>query len=167
MDYIQIGKIINTHGIKGEVKVYPLTNDIDRFDNLKVAFLGDDKVKVEIDNVKYHKGLVIVKFKQFNDINDILSYKDNFIYVDEEGKISLPEDHFFIFDIIGCKVFDTKGNKIGKVIDVIQSAGNDVYVIEDEDKNKEYMIPAVKEFFNSIDIENKQIIIDPIEGMIE
>ena len=167
MDYIQVGKIINTHGIKGEVKVHPLTDDKNRFNNLKTVYLGENKVKVEIENVKYHKDLVILKFKEFNDINDILSFKEDYIYIDEEERVKLPENHFFIYDIVGCQVFNADGGKIGIITDVLQSASNDVYVVKDDLKNKEYMIPAVKEFFINIDIDNKKIYINPIEGMIE
>lgn len=167
MDYIQIGKIINTHGIKGEVKVYPLTYDINRFSNLKKAYLGQNKIKVEVEKVKYHKDLVIIKFKEFNNINEILLYKDKFIYIEKEDIISLPKNHFFIFDIVDCQVFNMAGDKIGVVTEVIQSASNDVYVIRNYEKNKEYMIPAIKEFFVNIDIDNKKIVINPIEGMIE
>ncbi|MBU5437729.1 ribosome maturation factor RimM [Tissierella sp. MSJ-40] len=167
MDYIKVGKIINTHGIKGEVKVFPLTDNLERFDDLKKAYLGEKKIKVELENVKYHKGLVIIKFKEYNNINEILSFKDYFIYVDEEERIVLPENHFFIYDILGCQVFDSMGKNIGIVEDVIQASSNDVYVIKDEKNNKEYLIPAVRQFFLEINIKEKKIIIDPIEGMIE
>lgn len=167
MDYIKVGRIINTHGIKGELKIIPLTDNIDRFDDLKTSYLGDNKIKVEIDKVKYHKGFVIVKFKEYNNINDVIKYKDDFIYIDENDKVELPEDHYFIFDIVGCIVYDTEQNKIGKVTEVIQSVSNDVYVVKDIENYRDYLIPAVKEFVIEIDIENKTIIIDPIEGMIE
>ena len=167
MDYIQVGKIINTHGIKGEVKVFPLTDDIFRFDELKKVYLGEAKLKVEIESVKYHKGLVIIKFRGIDNINHVVSFKDDFIYVDEEDRIELPKGQYFIYDIVGCMVLNTKGEKIGLVTEVIQSASNDVYVVKNHEKNKEYMIPAVKEFFVLIDIKDKKIVIDPIEGMIE
>ena len=167
MDYIKVGKITNTHGIKGEVKVFPLTDNIERFDDLKKVYLGDNKLEVEIENVKYHKGLVIIKFKEFNNINDVLEFKDQFIYIDEKDKVELPKDHYFIFDLVGCTVYNTKEEKIGIVTDVLQYAANDVYVVKDEEKNKNYLIPAVKEFIIEVDINNKKIIIDPIEGMIE
>lgn len=165
MDYIKIGRIINTHGIKGEVKIFPLTDNIERFSDLKKAYLGDNKIKVEVEKVRYHKGLAIIKFKEFNDINEILKFKDHFIYIDEEDRVKLPEDHYFIFDLVDCAVYDTEGKKIGIVTDVIQYSANDVYVVENEEKS--YLIPAVKEFVIDVDIHNKRIIIDPIEGMIE
>lgn len=167
MDYTIIGKIISTHGIKGEVKVYPMTDNLNRFDYLKTAYLGEKKIKVELERVKYHKNLAILKFKEFNDINEIISFKDSFIYVDEEGKIVLPKGHFFIYDLLESQVFDTKSNLIGTLVDVLQGASNDIYVVKASDKNKEYLIPAVKQFVIDVNPANKRIVIDPIEGMIE
>ncbi len=167
MDYIKVGRIINTHGIKGELKIFPLTDDISRFDDLKTVYLGDNKEKVEIEEVKYHKGLVIIKFKEFDNINQVLRFKDDFVFIDIKDKVQLPKDHYFIFDIVDCTVYDTEGQEIGIVTDVLQYSSNDVYVVKDKVKNKEYLIPAVKQFIVDIDIENKKIIIDPIEGMIE
>ncbi|WP_236912041.1 ribosome maturation factor RimM [Clostridium sp. Cult1] len=167
MGYIKVGWIMNTHGIRGDIKIYPLTDDINRFEYLKTVYLGENKFKTQIERVKYSKGLVILKLSNFNNINEVLPFKESYLYIDEEDKVDLPEDHFFIFDIIDCVVFDTKGDKIGTVVDVIQSASNDVYVVKDYERNKEYLIPAVKEFFINIDISNKKIVIDPIEGMIE
>ena len=167
MEYTIVGKIINSHGIKGEVKVYPLTDDIQRFEQLKEADRGDNKVVVNVDGVKYHKGSVILKFKEYDDINQILKYKDSFVFVNDEDRIILPENHYFIYDLIGCKVVDTDGNAIGNLKDVLQGHSNDVYVIEDGDDFKEYLIPAVKEFVKQVNIDEKLITIDPIEGMIE
>lgn len=167
MDYTQVGKIINTHGVKGEVKVYPLTNNIYRFDQLKKVYLGENKLKVNIEKVRYHKGMVIIKFIGINNINQIISFKDEFIYVDEEDRIELPEGHYFIYDIVGCVVNNIHGEKVGTVIDVIQSASNDVYVVKGHGVDKEYLIPAIKEFIVHVDVDEKKIIIDPIEGMIE
>ncbi len=167
MDYIKVGWITNTHGIKGELKIHPLTDDINRFDDLKKVYLGNNKVAAEIERVKYIKGWVILKFKEFNNINEVLQYKGDYIYIDERDRVELPEDHFFIFDIIDCSVYTTKGEKVGLVVDVLQYASNDVYVVKDHNNEKEYLIPAVKEFVVEVDVEDKKIIIDPIEGMIE
>ncbi|MDR7856357.1 ribosome maturation factor RimM [Tissierella sp.] len=167
MDYTIVGKIINTHGIKGEVKVFPLTNNINRFDFLKIAYIGEEKIRVQIEKVKYHKNFVILKFNGFNDINEILSFKDNYIFVDEEGLVKLPENHFFIYDLVGSQVIDIESNIVGTIKDVIQGASNDVYVIKNIEGNKEYLIPAVKQFIIDVNIVDKKIIINPIEGMIE
>lgn len=167
LDFTIIGQIINTHGIKGELKVYPLTNDINRFDKLKSAYLGTDKIPVKIMGVKYHKGIVILRLKEFNDINEVIKFKSQYIYVDDENKVELPNDNYFISDLIGCKVIDTENNPIGVIKDVLQGYSNDVYVIWDDSNKKEYLLPAVKEFVKQVDIEDKLIIVDPIEGMIE
>lgn len=167
MDFTSIGKIINTHGIKGEVKIYPLTDDVNRFKELKTAFIGPNKDKVTIKTVKFQKNLVILKFDEFNDINEVLKYKDTSICVDEENLVELPEDHYFIFDLIGLKVYDMASTFIGELKDVIEGRSNDVYIIRNEELDKEYLIPAVGAFIKEIDIEENKMIIDPIEGMIE
>lgn len=167
MDYTIVGKIISSHGIKGEVKVYPLTDDLHRFSDLKTAYIGDKKIKVHVEAVRYHKNLGIIKFHGFDDINQILAFKDDYIYISDEDRVVLPENHFFIYDLLNCKVYDTSWNFIGLLVDVMQGASNDVYVVKDTEKGKEYLIPAVKEFIVDVNVEEKKIIIDPIEGMIE
>lgn len=166
MDYTAIGKVINTHGIHGEVKIYPYTDDAERFSILKEAYIGDAKLKVNVSNVKYHKGLPLVKFKEFNNINDVLKFKEEIIYVDDENRVVLPENHYFIYDLIDCQVYDMDNNYIGKIVEVMQGASNDIYILKD-DNHKEYLIPAVKEFVKEVDIDKKCVYIDPIEGMIE
>lgn len=165
MEYIIIGKIINTHGIRGELKVSPLTNDITRFDEIKKAYIGEKKIEVNSKSVKYHKGCAIIRFEEYDNINQVLQYKEEFLYVEGEDVVTLPEDHYFIYDLIDCKVEDMEGNYIGLLVDVIETLKNDVYIVKGEDK-KEHLIPAVKEFVKSVDTENKRIIVDPIEGMI-
>lgn len=165
MEYTAIGKIINTHGIKGELKLYPLTDDLSRFDSLEEAYIGEEKLKVNVVGVKYNKNLPIIRFSEFNNINQVLKFKEEYLYVDDENLVELPENRYFVFDLIDCKVEDMDGNYIGIVKDVIDNPTNDVYVIKD-DKN-EYLVPAIKEFVKDIDITNKLIRINPIEGMIE
>ncbi|WP_077367410.1 ribosome maturation factor RimM [Anaerosalibacter sp. Marseille-P3206] len=167
MDYIQVGKITNTHGIKGELKIFPLTDNINRFDELKSVFVGEAKTKVNIEKTWYKKDFVIIKFKEFDDINQVICYKDEYIYIDAEDKVKLPENAYFIFDIIGCKVVDIRGNSIGIVKDVMTNFSNDIYVVKDSKLGKEYLIPAVKQFVVDVDIEDKVITIEPIEGLIE
>ncbi len=165
MEYIVVGKIVNTHGIKGDIKIYPYTTDMERFSILKKAYIGQDKLSVEIENIKYHKGMILLKLKGFNNINEVLKFKDEFIFVDELNKVKLPKDNYFIYELIDCKVFDLDGNSLGYIKDVLQNSSNDIYIIKDKDK--EYLIPAVKEFIKEVNIVEKKVIIDPIEGMIE
>lgn len=165
MEYIVIGKIINTHGIKGDLRVYPYTDNIKRFSDLKDVYIGEQKEKVDIENVKYHKDLVLLKLKSFDNINDVLIFKEKLVYIDERDKIKLPKDNYFIHELIGCKVYDQKDKLLGVIEDVLQNSSNDVYVIKDNEK--EYMIPAIKKFIKEVNISEKTIIVDVIEGMIE
>ncbi|RKD34411.1 ribosome maturation factor RimM [Thermohalobacter berrensis] len=164
-DYIQIGKIVNTHGIKGELKVIPLTDDIERFEKLDTIFIEKEEDEFQVKKVWYKKNFVILKLKGYNNINDVLKFKNRFILIHKDDAIELPEDSYFIFEIKGLDVYHINGEKIGKVVDVLQPGANDVYVVKNG--NKEYLIPAVKEFIKEINLEEGKIVIDPIEGMIE
>ncbi len=165
MERILVGKIVNTHGIKGDLKVYPYTDNIKRFSKLKRIYIGEEELAVQIESVKYHKEMALIKLKEFNNINDVLFLKNKLVYIDGVDKVKLLKDNYFIDDLIGCEVFDLEANSIGHIKDVLQNSSNDIYIIED--KNKEYLIPAVKEFIKDININKKKIVIDPIEGMIE
>lgn len=162
MEFTIIGKITNTHGIKGEVRVYPLTDNIERFSDLDKVYIGEAKRQASVKTVKYHKGLAILGFEEFDNINQVLDFKDQYLYIDDEDRIVLPEDRYFIFDLIGCEVFDMGNKSIGHIVDVILNMGNDVYVIKNHKGDKEYLIPAVKEFIKTIDIDKKKIVIDQI-----
>lgn len=164
-EYIQIGKIVNTQGIKGEVKVLPLTDDITRFEDLDMIYIEDQEREFEIERVWYKKNFVVLKFKGINNINDVLEYKNKVILIPEEDAIKLEEDTFFIHQIIGLVMYTDKGEKLGIVKDVLQLKSNDVYVVKNE--KKEHLIPATKEVVKEIDLEGNKIIIEPLEGMIE
>lgn len=163
IDFIKVGKIVNTHGIKGELKVLPLTDDMTRFEELEYVYVENQKI--EIEDVWYKKNFVMLKFKGFDNINDVLCFKDKYVYIDKENAIELPEDTYFIFQIIGLNVYLMSGELLGKITDVIQTGSNDVYVVKDD--NKEYLIPAIKEVIKEINLDDKKVIIDPLEGMIE
>lgn len=171
MEYIRIGKIVNTHGIKGDVKVLPLTDNIKRFEKLDSVYIEEDKSVLNIEKVWYNKGFVMLKFKGFNDINNVLKFKNKYIVIKEKDRISLPKDSYFIYQIIGLKVYCTDGTEIGEITEVLQPGGNDVYVVKstevENNKEKEYLIPAIKDVIKQIDIENKTMIIEPLEGLIE
>lgn len=171
MEYIRVGKIINTHGIRGDVKVLPLTDNIKRFEKLKSVFIEDGKDCLIIEKVWYSKGFVMLKFKGYDNINDVLKYKDKYIVIEEKDAVKLPEDSYFIYQIIGLDVYCSDGRKIGKIVEVLQPGSNDVYVVEEIDivnnVKKEHLIPAIKDVVKHIDIENKKMIIEPIEGLIE
>lgn len=164
MEYIQVGKISSIHGVKGELKAIPLTDDIRRFDDLDEVFVGMDKELMEIEKVSYIKNQVIIKFKDIDSVRDAEKLIGRFLWIDREDAI-IDDDAYFLFEIIGLDVFDTEGNEIGRVKDVIQSGRNDLYLIRHGDS--ESLVPAVTEFVKEINIKEKRMVIDPIEGLLE
>ena len=167
MEYTIVGEIINTHGINGELKIYPLTDDPERFSDFDELYIGELKMLVNIRNVRYHKGFPIIRLYKFDNINEVLQFKGQYIYIDDRDKIVLPENRYFISDLIDCEVFDMNKKKVGYIKDILQNSGNDVYIVKNDINNKEYLIPAVQTFIKKVDIDKKMIFIDPIEGMIE
>lgn len=157
-EFLRVGQIINTHGVKGEVKVLPLTDDMYRFDDLEYIYLYDKKVTIE--KVKYLKDKVILKLEGIDSMNEAekLKYKQPYLEITREQAVDLPEDTYFITDLIGCKVIDTNNFEYGKISDVIQTPSNDVYWVKG---NKEILVPVLKEVVLTIDIENSLIIIKP------
>ena len=133
MDYIQVGKIINTHGIKGEVKVHPLTYDINRFKDLEIAYLGDNKIKVQVERVKYYKDLVIIKFKEFNNISEVLDFRGLIIYSNTRGKLNKNE--FYYESLYDLEVYNVNDNSyVGKVTDIVELPHGKLLEIYNEDK---------------------------------
>lgn len=163
-EYTKIGEIVTTHGIKGGIKIYPITSDIDRFFELEKVYIGKDKVEATVDKVSITKNMVVLTLKEYGNINEVLGFVKSFIYVDDEDRIELPEDHYFYHDIIGSSVFDEEGEKLGEIVNVIETLANDVYVVKKDDK--EFMIPAVKEFILHVDVDSKKLIVKLIEGML-
>ena len=166
LTHFKVGKIVNTQGLKGEVRVYPFTDDINRFDELDVFYLGKDfSTKWKVERVRYKGNLVIMKIKDIDSIEKAERLRDKFIYVSREDSRDLEEEEYFIADMIGLEVFTLDGEKVGVLSDVLQYAANDVYVIKGEEK--EYLIPAIMKFVPTIDMNERKMIIDPIKGMLD
>lgn len=163
---LRVGKITNTHGLKGDLKVLPLTDYMERFEELDWVYIDGNSEKFYIKDVKYMSTLVLLSFKGYEDINMVEKFKDKYLLIDESQRRDLPEDIYYIADIIGLDVYTVKDEYIGKVKDIIQTGPSEIYVIKC-DNGKEIMIPAVKEFVPGICLEKKRITVDPIEGMIE
>lgn len=166
-DMLQVGVITQTHGVRGEVKVFPTTDDVNRFKKLKQVILdtGKETMPLEIQSVKFFKQFVILKFKGIDNINDIEKYKRCPLYVTREHAVPLEEDEYFIADMIGMEVCTEDGNKFGTLKDVIETGANDVYVIESAEHG-EVLVPAVKECIRSVDIEKGQMMIHLMDGLI-
>ncbi len=164
MKYIEIGQIVNTQGLKGEVRINPFTDDISRFSKLEKIYVDNNKEILYIEKIRYMKNLVIAKFIDKDKIEDIEKYKGKYIFIDESDKLVLPDDTFYISDLIGCMAVDDNNNEVGKVIDVFSTKANDVYVVKNN--NEEILLPAIKQVIKKIDIENKTIVVNLIEGLI-
>ena len=166
-DMLQVGVITQTHGVRGEVKVFPTTDDVNRFKKLKQVILdtGKETMPLEIQSVKFFKQFVILKFKGIDNINDIEKYKRCSLYVTREHAVALEEDEYFIADMIGMEVCTEDGNIFGTLKEVIETGANDVYVIENAEHG-EVLVPAIKEFIRSVDIEKGQMMIHLMDGLI-
>lgn len=162
-DLIIVGKILNTHGIKGVLKIMPITSDIKRFSKTDYLIIEDKEYSIE--SIFYKDKFVFIKFKEFDNINDVLKFKNQFVYIKEEDRVKLKKDTYFISDLIGLNVYDTEKNKLGKIINIIENPANDLYEIEDA-KGETHLVPSVKEFVKEIDLKSG-IIIKPIRGMFE
>lgn len=167
-DFIRVGVISSTHGIRGEVKVFPTTDDVNRFKNLKKVFLDTqkDQLELEIEGVKFFKQFVILKFKGIDNINDVEKYKGNDILINRKDAVTLKENEYFIFELIGCTVVTDEGQELGILSEVLSTGANDVYVVTTADK-KEILLPYTEECILNIDIENKKIKAHIIPGLLD
>ncbi|MDO5755542.1 MAG: ribosome maturation factor RimM [Tissierellia bacterium] len=164
MDFIKVGHVMNTHGIKGELKIKPLTDSVERFGEDILFYLGRKKDPVHITSFRDYKGLVYLRFKEFDHINQVLSYKNEYLYVEEKDRYPLEEGKYYIDDLLGCDIFDGEGKKIGVLKDVLTHSVHPIYEVNDG-KGQIFYIPGVKEFVKKIDLENQRIIVQLIEGI--
>ena len=167
-DLLQVGIITSTHGVRGEVKVYPTTDDPRRFRRLKEVVLdtGKKKMNLEIEGVKFFKQFVILKFKGLDNINDIEKYRQKSLYVTRKNAVRLQRDEYFIADLIGLKVQDEDGKELGTVKDVIETGANDVYEVEMAD-GKSLLLPAIKQCILNVDVENGTMQVHVLEGLLD
>lgn len=153
-DYLQVGVITTTHGVRGEVKVYPTTDDAARYKKLKSVWLDTDTElrELEITGVRFFKNLVILKFKGIDNINDIERYKGKSLFVTRENAVKLKKNEYFIADLIGLLVETEDGEALGELTDVLQTGANDIYVVK-KDGAPELLIPAIKDCILKVDLE--------------
>lgn len=164
MEFIEVAKIINSHGIKGSVKVFLLTNSVDRF-NSGCAFYIDKRISVTVKSVRsLSQDTAILTFNEYDNINDILKFKNLSIFVNEDDLIDLPEDEFYVYKLIGMKVYNQENIFVGEISNVLTTLANDVYEIHNGE-NVVY-IPAVKEFVIDVDTDNAVMKVNTIDGML-
>ena len=166
-NYIAIGKILGTSGLKGWVKVLNYSEMSGRFDEIKRFWLHTDSglQGVLIEEVDETIKGPVIKIKNINSKADAERLNGCEIYIEYDQRVQLPEDTFFIHDLMGVKVFDAKNNPIGEVVNVMTGAGNDIYEIKD-DKGREILVPAISKFVRNIDIDKKRMDVELIEGML-
>lgn len=166
-EFFRIGVITSTHGLKGEVKVFPTTDDVNRFKKLKKCILRTNKgdIEVEKNSCKFFKNMVILSFKEFKDINEIEKYKNCELYVKREDAMPLDEDEFYIADVIGMDVYEDH-TKLGELDDVMQTGANDVFVVKLLD-GKELLIPVIKQCVLDIDYKGRRVNVKLMKGMLD
>ena len=168
-DRFQVGVIASTHGLHGEVNVFPTTEDPNRFKKLKKVTLHTkrgEEIELDVQSAKFFKKFVIVKFKQFNDINEVEKLKGCELTIERKDAIKLQPGEYYCADLIGLSIVDEEGKVLGTLVDVIQTGANDVYEMKREDGEENVLIPAIKDCILDIDIENKQIKIHVIPGLL-
>lgn len=164
-DYLQVGAITSTHGLNGEVKVFPTTDDPKRYSRLKEVWLdtGREKLALKVERVKYFKQFVIVKFQGLDRIEDVEKYVKKNLYVTRENAVKLRKNEYFIADLIGLAVVDEQENVLGTLTDVLATGANDVYIVTKD--GKELLIPAIRQCILDVDLETGVMKVHLLEGL--
>lgn len=166
-EYFEIGQIVNTSGLKGVVKVKPFTDDITKFNSLKTIYISIKKELKEfkIEQVRFSKNMVFLKLEGIDTIEDAENYRNLYLKIKRDKGEKLEENTYYVVDILGCKVYTEEQKELGEIIDVFPTGSNDVYVVKDE-IGKQILLPAIKDVIKSIDIQNKTIIVNLLEGLL-
>ena len=166
--FFRVGVITSTHGVRGEVKVFPTTDDAARFKDLKKVLLdtGKERISLEIQQVKFFKNMVILKFKGYDSINDIEIYKGKDLLIPREDAVKLGPDENFIADLIGLSVVTDEGEELGQLSDVLQTGANDVYVVKTP-QGKEILLPAIKQCILNVDLDAMQMTVHVLDGLLD
>lgn len=167
-DKLRVGVISSTHGLRGEVKVFPTTDDAKRFKDLKQVLLdtGKEELALEIETVKFIRNMVILKFREFNNINEIEKYKGKDLLIHRNQAVALGPDENFIVDLIGLQVVTDEGEVFGTLTDVIKTGANDVYAVEDKN-GKEVLFPAIKQCILDINLEEGTMSVHIMDGLLD
>ncbi len=165
---LRVGVITSTHGVRGEVKVFPTTDDPERFKKLKEVLLdtGKGQIPLKIQHVKFFKNMVILKFKGFDNINDIEIYKGKDLLVTRENAVELGPDENFIPDLIGLSVVSDQGELLGTLTDVLLTGANDVYEVT-MPQGKKLLLPAIKQCVLKVDLEEGEILVHVLDGLMD
>ena len=164
---LEIGQIVNTFGIKGFVKVNPFVDDISRFDELKKVYIRRNKAlkEIQIEEVKYHKNMVLIKFKGIDKVEDAEILRNSYLEVDRENAIELEEGEYFIADLIGMNVLTEENEELGKLEDIFNTGSNDIYVVKNNE-GKQILLPAISEVVKEINLKENKIVVHLLEGLV-
>ena len=166
--FLEIGQIVNTFGIKGMVKVKPFTDDIRRFDRLEKVYVEKSKSNkkiYEIEEVKYHKDMVLIKFKGIDKIEEAELLRNSYLKVDRDDEPELEEGVYYIVDLLGLEVYTDEGKLLGKVDDIYNNGSTDIYIVKDE-LGKQVLLPGIPDVIKEVSLEKEKIVVHIIKGLI-
>ena len=164
---LRVGVITSTHGVRGEVKVFPTTDDAKRFKTLKKVILdGREPLELSIEQVKFFKNMVILKFKGYDNINDVETWRQRDLLITRDQAVELKEDEYFITDLIGLTIVNEEETVLGRVKDVLETGANDVYVVE-LTGGKELLLPAIKDCILNVDLEGGRMKVHVLDGLMD
>lgn len=168
MDRLEVGKIVNTHGLRGEVKIVTWTDYPEVFEDLEYVYatIRKETVRLTLKGIKYQKNNIIAKFSEINSIDEAQNFKNAVLTTDREQLGELPDGVYYIADLIGCEVFEENGNFLGKISDVFNTGASDIYAVSAPEK-KDLLIPVTQDTVISVDITSKKVIVNLIEGLDE
>lgn len=168
-ELITVGKITKNQGNKGELRLTPFTDDLKRFELLDEVILvspdNTEKIKKAVEDIWLHKKFVILKLAGIDDIGDALKFRNYKVKIQQEELLPLAENEFYVDELIDSTVILSNGKELGKVINVVDTGGTDILIIEGPDK--EFMIPMSKQYIKKIDLEEKKVYIDPVQGILD
>lgn len=165
---LRVGVITSAHGVRGEVKVFPTTDDNSRFKTLKHVLMdtGKEKIPLEIERVKFFKNMVILKFKGFDNKNDVEMWRQRDLLITRDQAVELALDENFIADLIGLTAVTDEGEVLGTLTDVLQTGANDVYCVKMEN-GRELLLPAIKDCILNVDLEKQEMLVHVLDGLLD
>lgn len=166
-EFLKVGIVSSTHGVRGEVKIFPTTDDVTRFKKLKKVYMDfrGERKQMEIENVKFFKQFAILKFRGVDTLDEVETWRGAELYVERKDGVPLEENEYYIADLIGLAVFTEDGAVFGTLKDVMETGANDVYIVDTE-AHGEVLIPAIRECIRDVDVEGRKMVVHLLEGLI-